>query len=264
MARDELLIERTGAITTLTFNRPEQRNALTAPMLALLRDSLRELAVDGETRVVLLRGAGERAFSSGYDFGALRELLDSGVAPSTTADPFEQTLAALRNCPLPTIAAIRGFAVGGGCALAAACDLRVAGEGARFGMPPAKLGLAYSDAGLRPFLELLGPARTKYLFYTGRMIGAREAHAIGLVDVVAADDAVEAAATILAQEIAANAPLSIQATKLILSELAAATPLRHSARADIEALVARAVGSADFQEGQRAVQEKRSPRFEGR
>ncbi len=263
MVDEELLVERRERIATVVFNRPEQRNALTTGMLAALRAALRALAADGRTRVVLLRGAGERAFSSGYDFAALQELQAQGVPLSTPEDPFEQTLAALRACPLPTIALIRGFAIGGGCALAAACDLRVAGEGARLGMPPAKLGLAYSEAGLRPFLELLGPARTKYLFYSGRLLRAEEAYALGLVDLVASDDGAEAAALALAEEIAANAPLSIRATKTAIGALLEA-PLSHSARYDVASAVQRAVASADFQEGQRAFQEKRAPRFTGR
>jgi enoyl-CoA hydratase len=212
-----LLVERRGRVATLVFNRPEQRNAFNAAMLERLRALLGELEQDGETRVVVLRGAGERAFSSGYDFAALQELQAQGVALSTPDDPFEQALAALRACPLPTIAVLRGFAVGGGGTLAAGCDLRVAGEGARLGMPPAKLGLAYSDAGLRPFLELIGVARTKYLFFSGRLIGAAEAYAIGLVDVLVADAEVDAAADALADELAANAPLSIRATKEVLA-----------------------------------------------
>jgi enoyl-CoA hydratase/carnithine racemase len=194
----------------------------------------------------------------------LQELQARGVAISTPDDPFEQALAALRACPLPTIALLRGFAVGGGCTLAAGCDLRVAGEGARLGMPPAKLGLAYSDAGLRPFLELIGPARTKYLFFSGRLIGAAEAYAIGLVDLLAPDADVEGVAESLADEIAANAPLSVRATKDVLAHMLASAPLSVSARHDATAAVRRANNSADLQEGQRAFLEKRPPRFEGR
>ncbi len=264
MSGDELLVERRGAVATLVFNRPQQRNALTTEMLASLREAFEKLPDNGETRVILLRGAGERAFSSGYDFGALQELQREGVALSTPEDPFEEALETLRACPLPTIALLHGFAVGGGCALAAGCDLRVAAESARLGMPPAKLGLAYSEAGLRPFLELIGPARTRYLFYTGRLIGAAEAYAMGLVDMVRPDDEADAAAMALAEEIAANAPLSIRATKTVLARLAETPSPGAAARAVIAEAVRRANASHDLQEGQRAFLEKRPPRFEGR
>jgi enoyl-CoA hydratase/carnithine racemase len=261
---DELLLQRDERVATLVFNRPEQRNALTLGMLAALRSHLTDLAADGTTRVVVLRGAGERAFSSGYDFATLQELREQGVQVSTPDDPFEQTMLALRGCPLPTIALIRGFAVGGGCALAAACDLRVAAQGARLGMPPAKLGLAYSDVGLRPFLELLGPARTRYLFYSGRLIGAAEAREIGLVDLVADETSVDEVALTLAGEIAANAPLSIRATKQVLGAMLDAAPLPPSARYDVREAVRRTLDSDDLEEGRRAYLEKRPPRFEGR
>src|SRR2546430_4909732 len=131
MADEELLVQRGERVATLVFNRPQQRNALTTEMLAQLREALADLARDDSTRVVVIRGAGDKAFSSGYDFAVVQQLQAQGVALSTPEDPFEQTLEGIRNCPLPTIALVRGFAVGGGCALAAACDLRVAAQSAR-------------------------------------------------------------------------------------------------------------------------------------
>ncbi len=261
---DELLVERGERVATVTFNRPRQRNALTSAMLKALERALESLTADDQTRVILLQGAGDRAFSAGYDFGELQALQEQGVALSTADDPFERALTALRHCPLPTIALMRGFAVGGGCALAAACDVRVAAATARLGMPPAKLGIAYSDIGLRPFLELIGAARTKYLFFRGRILDAAQAHAIGLVDLVVADYEAESAARTLADEIAANAPLSIRATKSVLARMLGSAPLDHAARHDIGETVRHAVSSEDFQEGQRAFLDKRPPRFEGR
>lgn len=232
----------------------------------MLRDlvaALAELGADPGLRVALLSGAGDRAFSSGYDLAALDELEAQGVVLSSPDDPFERLLRALDELPFPIIALVRGACVGGGCALAAACDLRIAGESARFGMPPARLGLLYSDAGLRPFVELIGPARTRLLFYTGELIDARRAFEIGLVDEVVADDDVDAAGERLASRIAANAPLSVRGVRAILRRMRAPRP-DPAGRREIEDLVRRALASEDYREGRRAFREKRPPEFRGR
>jgi enoyl-CoA hydratase/carnithine racemase len=262
MPDPELVIEQRGPIATLTFNRPAQRNALTLGMLETFRRFFAELDPHGQTRVVVLRGAGERAFSSGSDFADLRLIQERGIVPSTPADPFEQALAALVACPLPVIAAIQGYAVGGGLALAAACDLRIAGQGAQLGMPPARLGLLYSQHELQPFLDLLGPGRVKLLFYTGRLLSAADALQLGLVDLVVPDGRLEAEVAALAEEIAGNAPLTIRHTKRILTHLTH-RPLGEPEQAEIAALIQQAQRSQDFQEGQQAIVERRPPRFRG-
>jgi enoyl-CoA hydratase/carnithine racemase len=213
--------------------------------------------------VVVLRGAGGRAFSSGSDFADLRLALERGIMPSSPNDPFEHALAAVADCPLPVIALIEGYAVGGGCALATACDLRIAGQSARLGMPPARLGLLYSQNELRPFLDLIGPGRTKLLFYSGRLFEAEAALRFGLVDEVRPDHEVEAYAYALAEEIAANAPLSVRNTKRLIRHLTA-RPLGPAELREIAALIRQTQTSEDFAEGQRAVLEKRPPRFQGR
>jgi enoyl-CoA hydratase/carnithine racemase len=259
----ELLVERRGPIATVTFNRPAQRNALTLNMLEGLRRFFAETALDAQDlRVVVLRGAGGRAFSSGSDFADLRRVQERGILVSGPDDPFEHALAALVACPLPVIALIEGYAVGGGCALAAGCDLRLAGESARLGMPPAKLGLLYNQNELQPFVDLIGVSRTKLLFYSGRLFSARDALQFGLVDEVHPDDEVEARAYALAEEIAANAPLSVRNTKRVLS-LLTRRRLDPAEEAEIADLVRQTQSSADFQEGQRAILEKRPPRFTG-
>jgi enoyl-CoA hydratase len=259
----ELLIERQGAVTTITFNRPDQRNALTLDMLEGVRRFFAEIGDDNVTRVVVLRGAGGKAFSAGSDFTDLRLIQDRGIVPSTADDPFDLALRALLACPLPVIALIEGFAVGGGCALAVGCDIRIAGESTRLGMPPAKLGLIYNEVELQPFVDLLGPGRTKLLFYSGRIFDAPTALSFGLVDEVVPDDQVVAHTYTLVGEIAANAPLSVRNTKRVLGHLTR-RPLDPAIRAEIGELVRQTQASADFQEGQRAVAEKRRPRFEGR
>ena len=260
---DQLLLDVRGPVRTIAFNRPEQRNALPPAGWLRLRDLLREIGDDPTARVVVLRGVGGRAFSSGYDIGALQELEERGIVLSTPEDPFEISLAALVECPLPTIAMVDGFAVGGGCTLAAGCDLRLAGASARFGMPPAKLGVLYSQTELRPFLDLLGPGRTKLLFYSGRIVDAQRAYELGLVEAVLPNEELEPYTYALAEEIAANAPLSVQGTKLILRRMTSPATDQQAA-SDIAETIRRVNTSADLREGMRAFLERRPPRFEGR
>jgi enoyl-CoA hydratase/carnithine racemase len=259
---DTILTEARGAVYAVTINRPEQRNALPPADWLRLRDILGEIAQDRAARVIVLRGAGGRAFSSGYDIGALRELVEQGIVLSTPDDPFEAALAAIVESPLPVIAMVGGFAVGGGCTLAAGCDVRIVGASSRFGMPPAKLGLVYSATELRPFVDLIGAARTKWMFFSGRLIDAQTALRIGLVDEVLPDDELEAYTYALAEEIAANAPLSVQGTKRIVREMRGpAAPDDASMR--IAAEIQRVNRSADLAEGMRAFLEKRKPEFRG-
>jgi enoyl-CoA hydratase/carnithine racemase len=259
---DILLVEARGPIRTVTLNRPEQRNALPPDAWLRLRDLLGEIAADRAARVVVLRGAGNRAFSSGYDIGALRELEEQGIVLSTPDDPFEAALAAVVEHPLPVIAMVNGYAVGGGCTLAAGCDVRIAAASARFGMPPAKLGLVYSATELRPFVDLIGPARTTWMFFSGRLIDAQRALAYGLVDEVLPDEELEAHTYAYAEEVAANAPLSVQGTKRIVREMRGPAAPEDAAER-IAAEIQRVNRSADLAEGMRAFLEKRRPVFRG-
>lgn len=259
---DALLLDARGLIRTITINRPDQRNSLPPAEWLRLAAMVREIATDREARVIVLRGAGGRAFSSGYDINALRELEAQGIVLSTPADPFEVALAAVVECPVPTIAMVGGFAVGGGCTLAAGCDLRIVGASSRFGMPPAKLGLLYSATELRPFLDLLGPARTRWMFYSGRIIDAQRALQFGLVDEILPDDELEAYTYALAEEIANNAPLSVQGTRRIIAEMRG-DPASPGAAERIAAEIQRVNRSADLAEGVRAFLEKRKPEFRG-
>jgi len=262
MTSDALLVEARGAVRTITLNRPEQRNALPPADWLRLAEILAQIGADAEARVVVIRGAGDRAFSSGYDIYALRELDEQSIVLSTPRDPFEVALAAVVEHPLPIIAMVNGFAIGGGCTLAAGCDLRLAAASARFGLPPARLGLVYSPTELRPFVELLGMGRTKLMFFSGRIIGAQQAYELGLVEGVLPDEELEAATYALAEEIAANAPLSVRGTKhtLRLMQGPAAPP---DAATELAALIDRVNTSADLAEGKRAFFEKRPPRFQG-
>jgi len=206
----------------LVLDAPGRGNSVDAVMLEQLEQHLLGLDTDpaGGVRVVLLEGAGERSFSTGYHVPSLVAELAQGPSVSDfEGHPLERALRALDAVPVPTIAVVGGNAYGAGCELALTCDVRVASESARLCMPPAKLGVLYSATGIRRLLELVGPAHTKELLYTGAAIGAERALAIGLLNRVVPPGELAQAAADLAGRIAANAPLSLRHTKAIVARL---------------------------------------------
>jgi enoyl-CoA hydratase/carnithine racemase len=238
-------------VVRVIIDNAAKRNALDAEILEGLAQELPHI----DARCVIVTGAGD-AFSAGYDIGDL--------TPEKLADvlihPFEAAMAALDAVPVPVVAAIGGHAFGGGLELAMACDLRVCAPGARLGMPPARLGVVYSESGLRRFVDAIGSARTRELFLTARPVGAEEALAWGLVTEVAED--VEARSLALAEEIASLAPLSLRGNKRVLQALI--PPLDAALAAELEVLRREAFASEDFAEGVRSFIEKRPPRWQGR
>jgi enoyl-CoA hydratase len=257
-----LRISRHPPTLTLAFDRPAQRNSFTPTIAAALRDALVTSARDPDLRVLVLRGSGTEAFSAGYDIAALADLGEQGIRPLEPADPYEQANLALLHHPLPTVAMLQGWVMGGGCALATGCDIRIAAESSRFAMPTARLGVLYGDQDFAPFLEAIGHAWTRYLFMTGRVIDASTALRIGLVHEVVPDALIEESAQRLAAELAANAPLSVQGTKRVLSLIHASPDA--AARAEIQRLMHQAQHSDDLEEGRQAFLEKRRPTFRGR
>jgi enoyl-CoA hydratase len=254
--------EDRGEVRVLAIENPAKRNALDFAALDLLAEGCAAAARDG-VRCLVLRGAGDDAFSSGFDLDAMGGRSARGERPD---EAVERAAEALEAVPCPTIAFLNGPAYGGGLELAVTCDLRVACAGVRLGMPPARLGVVYAEAGLRRFADLLGPARVRELFFIGRPIEAETALAWGLVNRVEPVDRAEAAALALADEIAANAPLAVAGTKRILRLLATAHErgLTGAERAEIAGLRRRAFESEDLAEARQARQEKREPRFRGR
>lgn len=245
----------------LVFNNPERRNAVSVDMWKAIPDVMQAFTQDDRIRVIVLTGAGDRAFVSGADiseFDKTRSTAEDNAAFRKQSGAAGATIA---NSIKPTIAMIRGACIGGGLATALNCDLRIAEAGSRFGIPAAKLGIGYPFAGVARLVALVGPANAKALLYTARHFGAHAAQAMGLINEVVETADLEAHVQALASEIAANAPLSIRAAKLAIDN-AIRVPSDRDLVA-VDAAVALAMGSEDFREGSRAFLEKRPPVFRG-
>jgi enoyl-CoA hydratase/carnithine racemase len=224
---------------------------------------MEELDEGISTRCVVITGS-EGMFSAGYDIGDIPDEVFAEEAERLVAHPFSRAIEAVEAFPFPTLAAINGHALGGGLELALTCDLRIASEGAKLGMPPAKLGLIYSHTGLQKFIDAVGAARTRELFFTGRNVDADRAEQIGLVHEVAQSDEVDEAAVALAAEIAANAPVSLRGNKEIIDRLVRFPRLTETEEQDVINLRLSSFRTRDFREGVRAFGEKRKPTWEGR
>jgi enoyl-CoA hydratase len=257
---DVLLYELSDGIATVTLNRPQARNALTFQMYERLTEICRNADEDPAVKVVVITGAGEKAFAAGTDISEFRKF-------ETEQDAYEyearndRTLSALESCRRPTIAAIAGACTGGGAAIAACCDLRLATADLRFGFPIARtLGNCLSLTNYARLAGLIGPARTKDLIFTARLVGAEEARAMGLINEVVADHAalIDRVGA-LARQIAGHAPLTLQATKEALRRLQP-----RPERGEGLDLIRMCYMSDDFREGMEAFLAKRPPNWTGK
>ncbi len=254
---DEVLVTAENGIATVTLNRPDKRNAMNAALLVALGAAFDALDADPDVRVVVVRGAGP-AFCSGMDLSEMEQRQGEAADPERGVVRVLQRVERSRH---PTIAMIHGDALAGGCELALHCDLRVAAEVARLGMPLARIGLVVPFPLGQKLVEILGPAQARELLFTGRPIDARRAYEIGMVHQVVPQAQVEEATYTLARSIAANAPLSLQGMKaILLRAVSRREEIRHE---DLDDLANRARKSADASEGRRAMLEKRRPVFRG-
>jgi enoyl-CoA hydratase/carnithine racemase len=265
LADGKLLIdEPVAGVVRLTISNPAKRNALDHPILDAIAVTLAELSSpEAGTRCVVITGA-HGMFSAGYDIGEIPDEEFEERAERLVAHPFTEAIEALEAFPYPTLAVLPGHTIGGGLELALACDLRVAKDAIKLGMPPAKLGLVYSHTGLRRFIDAIGAARTRELFLLGRYIDAPTALAWGLVNRVAPAEGLEALALDLASELAGNAPLSQLGNKRVIAALLhAEAELPRDVEEELIELRRASFASKDMREGMKAFAEKRPARWSG-
>lgn len=267
-ADGKLLIDRPiDGVVRLTIANPAKRNALDHPILDAITQTLASISgggTDADVRCVVITGAG-RTFSAGYDIAQIPERSFEEQAERLVAHPFTAAIEALAAFPSPTLAVLQGHAIGGGLELALACDLRIAAEDIKLGMPPAKLGLVYSHTGVQRFLDAIGAPRTRELFLLGRYIDSATALSWGLVNEIAASEELEPVALRLASELAGNAPLSQRGNKRVIAALLeAGSPNDPEIEHELIELRRASFASADIREGVKAFAEKRAPHWRGR
>jgi len=259
---DKMLSRKEGRIGYLTFNNPERHNAVSLEMWEAAAGYLDAFRDDEDIRVVVVTGAGGKAFISGADISKFEKerASEAGVARYNAA--VDRANDAFSHFPKPTIAMIRGYCIGGGLGLALCCDLRICTEGSKFAVPAAKLGLGYRYDGLKKLVDLVGPSFAKEIFYTARQFTAAEAQAMGLVNRVLPDGELGDYVRRYAETIAGNAPLTVDSVKFIVEQAVTDESRRDLSRC--EALVQACFASNDYIEGRKAFMEKRKPVFTGR
>jgi enoyl-CoA hydratase/carnithine racemase len=258
---DKMLARKEGGVGILTFNNPERHNAVSLEMWEATKRILDGFAADDDVRVVVLTGAGGRAFVSGADiskFASERATLEASRAYNVKSDAAYTSVA---DFPKPTIAMIKGYCIGGGVGLAVCCDLRICSDNSRFAVPAAKLGLGYGYSGLKRLVDIVGASFAKEIFYTARQFDAGEAQAMGLVNRVVPAGELETYVKSITDMICANAPLTIKAVKFTVGEMLKDESKRNLARS-VE-LVEQCFASRDYTEGRTAFMEKRKPVFTG-
>jgi enoyl-CoA hydratase len=246
----------------IVFDSPAKRNAINGAMWRGIAPAMARFDADPEVRCVAIRGAGNQAFSAGADISEFEKIRSQSSAVSEYDGLLDQVLHAIQDSRKASVAMIHGFCMGGGLEIALACDLRYCGASAQFGIPAAKLGLAYNVEGHKRLLETVGHAHAREIMFVGRRYKAPEALAMGLVNGVLADEALEKHVEEVLQTLAANAPLAIANSKTIIEEYVKSQGAPNAAA--MQASMQRCTASDDYKEGRRAFMEKRKPRFQGK
>jgi enoyl-CoA hydratase/carnithine racemase len=258
---EQLLVDVEDGIATITFNRPERHNALSAPIRAALPGVLRALQAADDVRVVIATGAGDRAFISGADISEFGDMRTSPEARAHYDREAADSGAAWRALDKPVIAMIRGYCIGGGLLTALQADIRIASDDSQFGIPAARLGLGYGYGGVEALVAVIGPANAAELLFSAARIPAPRALAMGLVNRVVPVDELRPTVLDLARAIAANAPLTVAACKVAITQTQ--QPPERRDRDRLAAMVEACFRSQDYREGQAAFAAKRPPRFTG-
>jgi enoyl-CoA hydratase/carnithine racemase len=261
-ADGKILQSVSDGVGIITFNNPEKRNAMSLDMWEGLGHALVELRDDPDVRVVILTGAGDKAFVSGADISQFEKTRHNAEASEEYSRKSAAQRALLADYPKPIIACVRGFCLGGGMQMAMAADIRIASDNSQFGIPAAKLGIAYGYDGLKHLVSLVGPSWARLIMYTGMRIESAEALRIGLVDRVVPDAELWNATMEIARTISGNAPLAIKAAKITIAQVLKDPGDRDMAA--IKAIGIACMDSEDFREGRTAFMEKRKPEFKGR
>jgi len=251
-----------GAVGWIVFNNPARRNAMSQDMWEAVPLALDVMEADPAVRVIVLTGAGDRAFVAGADISQFNELRSSPETVAKYDGISDEASRRIARSPKPTIAMIQGYCIGGGVGIAVCCDMRIAAEGAKFGVPATRLGLGYGHGGVKRLMDLVGPSHTKEIFYTARHFSAQEARDMGLVNRVLPEAELEPYVAAYCATIADNAPMTMFALKRTVEELLTLAPGANLAESD--RLVAACFASEDYIEGHTAFMEKRKPVFKGR
>src|SRR3989441_11787211 len=263
MPTAKLVMEKDGAIGWIIFNQPEKRNAVSQEMWEAMPEYVHELATDDAIRVVVLRGAGDQAFVAGADISQFKERRRNMADQEEYGRISARGQDSLGTLAKPLLAMIHGYCVGGGVGIAIGCDMRIASDAARFGIPAARLGLGYHYKGMEKLMNLVGPAYVKEIFFTARTdFSAQDAWRMGLVNQVVPKAELEAFTRDYATKIARNAPLTQRSAKATVEQLL--KPAAERDLAMLDKLIADCFNSEDYQEGGKAFSEKRRPQFQGR
>jgi enoyl-CoA hydratase/carnithine racemase len=256
------VVEKRGPVGWIVLSQPAKRNAINGAMWRGIPPAMAQFDADPEVRCVAFRGAGTEAFAAGADISEFEKIRAERAAIAEYDGLLDRVLHAIQDSRKPSVAMIYGFCMGGGLEIALACDLRYCGESAQFGIPAAKLGLAYNIEGHKRLVETVGHARAREILYLGRRYGAEEALAMGLVNRVVRDAELEAYVSDVVNTLCQNAPLAIANSKTMIEEFVKSSGAPDAAL--MEAAMARCTKSADYEEGRRAFMEKRKPRFTGK